>query len=278
MKHPPLPNEQAKAAARGTRPLSPVEKLSRILGKAVIWAFSGTLYGGFFTGLLGYLLIEHDIGHWYVYILASLISGAVIAAFFGSMLVALGGTLTGILTAISYQIIFSTYHQPLILLGIALAIGLFAGSFFTRREIHDAQPLAQAMAGFVSGLLAGPLLYLAVSFWDLGSLHWAVAAISVSLVGLFYVPIIKNMPTFLKQGLAEKLGGPLVSGIIAMAVASVFWLIGESYMTIPLTNQESSYQMILDSVPLGLLGGAIGGAFGGAMLEILGIRLEEHIL
>ena len=258
--------------------MSLLEKLSRTLGKAVTWAFSGALYGGFFTGLLGYLLIEHGIRDWHVYLLASAVSGTVIAAFFGSMLVALGGTLTGILTAISYQIIFSTYHQPLFLLGAAFAIGLFAGSFFTRREIHDAQPLAQAVAGLVGGLLAGPILYLAVSFWNLGRISWAVAAISVSLVGLFYVMAIKNMPAFLRQGLPEKLGGPLVSGIIAMAVASVFWLIGESYMTIPLTNQDSSYQIVLDAVPWGLLGGALGGAFGGAMLEILGIRLEEHIL
>lgn len=258
--------------------MNPLDKLSRILGKAVTWAFSGALYGGFFTGLLGYLVIEHGFLDWHVYLLASVVSGTVIAAFFGSMLVALGGTLTGILTAISYQIIFATYHQPLILLAIAFLAGLFAGSFFTRREIHDAQPLAQAIAGFVSGVAAGPILYLVISLAGLERVTWAVAAVSVSLVGLFYVVVIKNIPAFLKQGLPEKLGGPLVSGIIAMAVASVFWLIGESYMTIPLTNQESSYQMVLDSVPLGLLGGAIGGAFGGAMLEILGIKLEEHIL
>lgn len=254
-----------------------MDKLAQVFGKAVIWAFSGALYGGFFTGLLGYLILEHRIGDWHVYLLASLVSGTVIAAFFGSMLVALGGTLTGILTAISYQIVFSNYHQPLILLGSAFLLGLFAGSFFTRREIHDSQPLAQAVAGCVSGLVAGPLLYLVVRLADLWDLSWAVAAISVSLVGLAYVVAIKNMPTFLKQGLPEKIGGPLVSGIIAAAVASVFWLIGESYMTIPLVGDESTYQMVLDNTPWGLLGGAIGGAFGGAMLEILGIQLEEHI-
>ena len=68
-----------------------------------------------------------------------------------------------------------------------------------------------------------------------------------------------------------------MSGLIAMAVASVFWIIGESYMTIPELGQISRYQQVMDSAPFGLLGGALGGAFGGAMLEILGIRLEEHI-
>jgi hypothetical protein len=254
-----------------------LEKFSRILGKAIIWAFSGALYGGFFIGLLHYMMIEHGAHDWHIYLLASVIAGTVIAAFFGSMLVALGGTLTGILTAISYQIIFTTYHQPLMLLGMALVLGLLAGSFFTRREIHDAQPLAQASAGFVSGLVAGPLLALVASHDLLGGEIWATAAVSVSLVGLVYVLAIKRMPGFLKQGLPEKIGGPLVSGIIAMAVSAVFWLIGESYMTVPLLGQESRYQMVLDAVPFGLLGGALGGAFGGAMLEILGIKLEEHI-
>lgn len=257
--------------------MSFLDKLSRILGKAIIWSFSGALYGGFFIGLLHYMMIQHGVRDWHIYLLASVISGTVIAAFFGSMLVALGGTLTGILTAISYQIIFSTYHQPLALLGIALVVGLLAGGFFTRREIHDAQPLAQAAAGFLSGLVAGPLLALVASNDVLGGKVWATAAVSVSLVGLVYVVAIKNMPAFLKQGLPEKIGGPLVSGIIAMAVSAVFWLIGESYMTVPLIGQESGYQMVLDAVPFGLVGGAIGGAFGGAMLEILGIKLEEHI-
>ncbi len=254
-----------------------IDKLSRVLGKAVTWAFSGALYGGFFTGLLHYTMIQHGASDLHIYLVASVVSGTVIAAFFGSMLVALGGTLTGILTAISYQIIFTAYHQPLILLGLALLFGLFAGSFFTRREIHDSQPLAQAIAGFLSGLVSGPLLYGIVTWGGIPGITWATAAISVSLVGLAYVVAIKNMPAFLKRGLPEKIGGPLVSGIIAMAVSAVFWLIGESYMTVPLIGNESSYQMVLDAVPFGLLGGAIGGAFGGAMLEILGIKLEEHI-
>ena len=254
-----------------------VDKLSHILGKAITWAFSGALYGGFFTGLLNYMVIQHSVSDWHIYLIASAVSGTVIAAFFGSMLVALGGTLTGILTAISYQIVFTTYHQPLVLLGLALLFGLFAGGFFTRREIHDAQPLAQATAGLLSGLVSGPLLSMIVFWGDLRESTWATAAISVSLVGLVYVVAIKNIPAFLKRGLPEKIGGPLVSGIIAMAVSAVFWLIGESYMTVPLIGNESSYQMVLDAVPYGLLGGAIGGAFGGAMLEILGIKLEEHI-
>ncbi len=257
--------------------MSPLNKLSRILGKAITWAFSGALYGGFFAGLFGYLVLHQGPAAWSPYLIASMVSGTVIAAFFGSMLVALGGTLTGILTAISYQILFATYHRPLILLALAFGLGLLAGTFFTRREIRQSQPLAQAAAGLAGGMVAGPITYLVARALSLDEVMTAIAALSVSLVGLFYVVAIKHIPHFLRHGPAERVGGPLVCGVIAAAVSAVFWLIGESYMVIPLHGEASSYQTVLDATPLGLLGGALGGAFGGAMLEILGIQLEEHI-
>ncbi len=253
-----------------------LDKLLKILGKAIIWGFSGALFGGFFAGMLSFLLIE-GLPPWLALMLACTLSGMVISAFFGSMLVALGGSLTGILTAISYQILFAGYHQPLVLLGIALAAGFVAGSFFTKREIRDSQPLAQTGTGLIAGLVSGPLLYFIVSSSSLLNNHWLVTAIAVSLVGLCYVYLIKHRLPFLSSPLALKIGGPLVSGVIAISVASVFWIIGESYLTVPELGQTSRYQGVLDAAPLGLLGGVIGGAFGGTMLEILGIRLEEHI-
>ena len=256
--------------------MSFLDKLSKTVGKSITWAFSGALFGAFFSGVLNFLLIENT-SPWLASILATMLAGLVISAYFGSMLVALGGTLAGILTAISYQILFATYHQPLILLGIALIAGLVAGSFFTKREIRDSQPLAQTGAGFMAGLISGPLLYVIVSNTPVGYHGWEVAAVAVSLVGLCYVFLIKHRLSVLGSTGALKIGGPLVSGLIAMAVASVFWIIGESYMTIPELGQISQYQQVMDAAPLGLLGGALGGAFGGAMLEILGIRMEEHI-
>ncbi|WP_456375837.1 hypothetical protein [Thiolapillus sp.] len=252
------------------------DKLSKILEKSIIWAFSGALFGGFFAGMLHFLLIE-NIAPWLALILASALSGMIIAAFFGSMLVALGGTLTGILVAISYQILFAGHNHPLLLLGIALILGFITGGFFTKREIRDSQPLAQTGTGLLAGLVSGPVLYLAVSSLSLLGKHWVVTAIAVSLVGLCYVYLIKHRLSLLSSPLALNIGGPLVCGLIAVAVASVFWIIGESYLSVPELGQTSRYQAVLDAAPLGLLGGTIGGAFGGAMLEILGIRLEEHI-
>ncbi|WP_456407066.1 hypothetical protein [Thiolapillus sp.] len=254
-----------------------LDKLSKVLGKAITWAFSGALFGAFFSGILNFFLIE-NAAHWLAYLLASVLAGMVISAYFGSMLVALGGTLAGILTAISYQILFATYHQPLLLLGISLIAGLVAGGFFTKREIRDSQPLAQTGTGFMAGLISGPIVYLIASGSPIRNDGWEVAAVAVSLVGLCYVFLIKHRLSILGSAGALKIGGPLVSGLIAMAVASVFWIIGESYMTMPELGQVSQYQQVLDAAPYGLFGGALGGAFGGAMLEILGIRLEEHIM
>ncbi len=253
-----------------------INKLGKILAKAITWAFAGALYGGFFAGLLAYF---HTIefGHWTAFILSSAIAGLVIAAFFGSMLVALGGTLTGILAAISYQILLAHTEQPLILLASAFILGAVAGAFFTRREIKQSQPIAQAAAGLLAGLISGPIMALVTADMHPYTNHWGITAGSVSLVGLGYVFFSKHTPGLLRNNLSMELGGPLVSGIVAVAMASVFWLIGESSMAMPHLGQFNAYQTVLDNTPIGLLGGALGGAFGGAMLEILGIKLEEHI-
>lgn len=253
-----------------------IDKLSKIFGKAVTWAFAGALYGGFYAGLLAYFHII-QVSHWPAFILSSAIAGLVIAAFFGSMLVALGGTLTGILAAISYQILLAHTEQPWILFSSALLLGAVAGAFFTRREIKQSQPLAQAAAGFLAGLLSGPIMALFTADMHPYTNHWGIAAGSVSLVGLGYVFFSKHTSGFLRNRMSIKIGGPIVSGIIAMAMASVFWIIGESSLAMPHLGEISTYQTILDNAPIGLLGGALGGAFGGAMLEILGIKLEEHI-
>ncbi len=253
-----------------------VNKLSKILGKAVTWAFAGALYGGFYAGLLAYSHII-EIGHLPAYLLSSAVAGLVIAAFFGSMLVALGGTLTGILAAITYQILLSHTEQPLILFASALLLGALAGAVLTHREIKQSQPLAQATAGLLAGLVSGPIMALITLKLPQYADHWVISAGSVTLVGLGYVFFDKHSTGLLRNKLSMKVGGPLVSGILAMAMASVFWVIGESSMTMEHLGQYSDYQSVIDSAPTGLLGGAVGGAFGGAMLEILGIKLEEHI-
>ena len=253
-----------------------IDKLTKIFGKAVTWAFAGALYGGFYAGLLAYFHII-QVSHWPAYILASTIAGLVIAAFFGSMLVALGGTLTGILAAISYQILLAHMDKPWILFLSALLLGAVAGAFFTRREIKHSQPLVQAAAGFLAGLISGPIMAAFTADMHPYTNHWGIAAGSVSLVGLGYVFFAKHTFGLLRNQVSIRIGGPIVSGIVAMAVASVFWIIGESSLAMPHLGQVSPYQTILDNTPIGLLGGALGGAFGGAMLEILGIKLEEHI-
>lgn len=253
-----------------------IDKLGKILTKAITWAFAGALYGGFYAGLLAYF---HTIeaGHWTAFILSSAIAGLIIAAFFGSMLVALGGTLTGILAAISYQILLAHTEQPLILFASAFILGAVAGAFFTSREIKKSQPIAEATAGLLAGLISGPIMALITADMHPFTNHWGIAAASVSLVGLGYVFFSKHTPSLLRNKLSMGLGGPLVSGIVAVAMASVFWLIGETTLTMPHLGQYSAYQSVLDNAPTGLVGGALGGAFGGAMLEILGIKLEEHI-
>jgi len=246
-----------------------------VAGKGLTWAFAGALCGAIFMALTSFCRIV-GMSEWFCLVLACTVAGMVTAAFFGSMLVALGGTLAGILVAITYEIVAPNQDSPLLLLLVAFVAALISGTIFTRQEIVQAKPLGQAGSGLAAGLLAGLILALLMSLLKLPQDHWSLAALAVALVGLLYVLASMHMPAMINRGPMLTIGGPLVSGIIGVAVAASFWIIGESMVTLPQLT-PGRYQAVLDYVPTGLLGGLIGGGLGGVMLELLGIRVEAHI-
>jgi hypothetical protein len=254
---------------------SPLNKLVAIIAKGITWAFAGALCGALFMGIATICRIV-GLPEWSALLLACAGAGTVTAAFFGSMLVALGGTLAGILVAISHEILAPNIEQPWLLLAAAFVIALVAGTIFTRQEVAQAKPLGQAGSGLVAGLVAGLLLGLIAPLTGLSNDHWGVSALAVALVGLLYVVASFHMPGMLNRGPLLMTGAPLVSGIIGVAVAGAFWFIGESMLMLPQLT-PGRFHAVLAHVPPGLIGGLVGGGIGGAMLELLGIRVEAHI-
>lgn len=251
-------------------------KLGNITGTALIWGFAGALFGGAFSALYQFWLLMGAEG-WLALIWSTILAGTVTASFFGSLVVALAGTLTGILVAIPYQIIFSGAPLPAVLMLIAFILGWISGEFFSQRELERYQPLGQAGSGLMAGLFAGLLLALTSSFHNMDSNDWGLSAVAVTLVGSTYLFISQHIPTSIQEGSILKVGGPLVCALISLSVAFGFWLIGES-MDLHWSNEPvSRYYNVLVNVPSGTLGGAIGGTVAGITLSILGVKLEKRL-
>ncbi|MGV6825825.1 MAG: hypothetical protein ACWA5Q_02505 [bacterium] len=251
------------------------EKLGNLAGNALTWAFAGVIFGGAFAALYEFWSAL-QIHHLVALIGATVLAGTFTAGFFGSLVVALAGTLTGIVVAISYQILLSSYQMAELLILIAFVLGLIAGTFFSKRELSEYQPLGQAGSGLIAGLFSGLTLSAISVFTPISTGSWISAAIAVSVVGLSYVFLAHHIPRAMQRGPLLQIGGALVCGIISMGVAFAFWLIGESMDLYWQTEAVSRFANVLDNVPIGAMGGAFGGAIGGIGLELLGIKIERH--
>ena len=252
------------------------KKIGAVLGRAGIWALSGALFGGLFFGL-------HEVfgmlggARWLMLTLAVALAGAVTSAFFGAMQVALLGTMVGVLVGIFYLMLGLDAERPLLLLAAAMGAGLVAGSLYSGRSAIRSRPLGQTVSGLLAGFVAGPILHLLAGALDFRGKPLLLAAVAVSLVGVFYLIASRWILTLCSEWMSAKLSGPVVAGLVATAVATSMWLIGGS-VTGGAQLPEAAIAERLFPITQGLIGGALGGAIGGAVLEILGIdRSDYHV-
>ena len=241
-----------------------------ILGKSVIWAFAGALFGGVFNALVPTLAMVTDVP-WVQLMVSAGLAGAVIAAFFGAMQVAILGSLTGILAGIGSLILLPNPEHPYYMALAGTVLGALAGMLFPAREALRERPLGQTLAGVVAGLGAGVLLWLIIAVAGLRlPVLWLTLA-AVAGVGIGYVFLLPVVARHCSPWVSAHLSGPLVTALIALCVASALWLTGNSVPSLDQT-QTAEVARILEGIPAGMLGGAIGGAVGGALLELLGIE------
>lgn len=251
-------------------------KIGAILGRATIWALAGALFGGVFFGL-------HEVfgtfggAPWLMLTLAVALAGAVTSAFFGAMQVAVLGTMVGVLVGIVFLMLAVDPERPMIMLGAAMGAGLVAGSFYSGSSAIRSRPLGQTVSGLLAGCVAGPILHLLAASLGFGGSMLLLAALAVSLVGIFYLIASRWVLSLCSEWMSAKMSGPVVAGLVAAAVATSMWLIGGS-VTGGVELPEAALGERLLPVTQSLIGGALGGAIGGAVLEILGIdRSDYHV-
>jgi hypothetical protein len=104
------------------------------------------------------------------------------------------------------------------------------------------------------------------------------AAVAVAAVGLLYVAVARLVVRRCSDRVSARLGGPLVAGLIAAAVALGIWLIGATTGAVVDDQAVARIHAILREAPDGFIGAAAAGAAGGALLELLGIRFGTYHL
>ena len=246
-----------------------LQKLGAVLLRALIWALSGALFGGLFTGLYQ-VFSMYGNPEWMTLLLACGLSGAVTAAFFGAMPVALLGSMVGVLVAIGYQMIGVDNVRPLFMLGVALGVGVLAGSFYSGQMALRLRPLGQTVSGMLAGAIAGPLVFaLSGVLAPVAEPMWRAAA-AVAFVGIDYVIFSRLILSMCSEWVS--------AGLVALAVAASMWLLGSDITGTAFPPGPSGGAYPAELIALGLLGGAIGGAVGGAALELLGVERAAYQL
>lgn len=252
------------------------KKIGAILGRATIWALAGALFGGVFFGVREVFGMLGG-APWLMLSLAVALAGAVTSAFFGAMQVAVLGTMVGVLVGIVFLMLDVDPQRPLYMLAAAMGAGLVVGSFHSGSDAIRSRPLGQTVSGLLAGCVAGPILHLlSVSLGFGGDMLW-LAAVAVSLVGILYLIASRWVLALCSEWMSANMSGPVVSGLVATAVATSMWLIGGTVTGGPELPEAAIAERLLP-ITQSLMGGALGGAIGGAVLEILGIdRSDYHV-
>lgn len=166
------------------------------------------------------------------------------------------------------------------MLGVALGIGTLAGSFYSGEMALRLRPLGQTVSGMVAGALAGPLVFgLSQVTTQVTEPLWR-AAVAVAFVGVLYIILSRWILSMCSEWVSARMSGPVVAGLVALAVAASMWLLGSNMSGaagVPVAPTSAGVYPV-QLVALGLLGGAIGGAIGGAALELLGVERAAYQL
>ena len=249
------------------------DTLGRILLGAVVWTIAGALFGGFFSGASGVfqVLLGNESFGW---IPACALAGAVTSSFFGSMRAATLGAMMGVLSGVGYLMMGNSVTSPLPFL-IAAFVGAMLVSRLMPSDIgFHSRPLGQAISGLIAGLVAGTILALGSEMLDGLSASWKAAA-AVALVGVLYVAISHVLIARCTDRLS-RIGGPLVSGVIATTISASIWVLINTSPAIDGSVAAPEFANAFALVDMGALGGAIGGAIGGTLFGLFGIKVGDY--
>jgi hypothetical protein len=251
-------------------------KVAAISITAVVWALAGGLFGAIFTGL-HQVLLALGLHGWQPLVVGGAIAAMTTSAFYGSMPVALIGAMAGMLGSIGTLMVGG---QPVVLpviAGVCALTGLVVGLFHSWVLPGNARPLGVILTGLLAGTVAGALMAWALGLVGQPVGPFAIAAGIVALVGgLFQLTrphILRGCFAWLPEGL----GTPVVAGVLAAVVGAAVGVMTGIGGSEPGQSFADGIQQIFAAMPMGFLGGMVGGAITGAILEMVGVPLEDEI-
>jgi hypothetical protein len=251
-------------------------KIAAVAITTVVWALAGGIFGAIFTALYQ-VLVNLGLVGWQPLVVGGAVAAMTTGAFYGSMPVALIGAMAGMLGSIGTLMVVGPSVDLPVIAGVCGLTGLVVGLFHSWLAPGNAGPLGVILTGLVAGSAAGALMA-----WGLGVIAqpagpFVIAAGIVALVGsLFQLSrphIVRGCFAWLPRGL----GTPLVAGVIATVVGAAVGIMSGNGLGQPGGGLTGELHQFFDLVPTGFLGGMVGGAITGAVLELLGVPLEDEI-
>ena len=245
-------------------------RLSLALLRGVLWGMVGAVYAALFVALWQVFSFQ-GLGT-YAFFLAATLAGAAGAAVYGSMQVAIIGTVTGIVASTAYMIAASRQIELLEILSVTAVAGALLGgvlrlpAHFTRGEP------AKALAGLGAGAFSGLLVTL---------LKWAVPAVSgirvvagllVVATGILYVSSVNWWVSSVESRIPRFFLNALVSAAVAAIVGGSVWILGGPVVGAVGPGHDELLQTVSGLMPPAMVGGAIAGALSGALLELFGFK------
>jgi len=248
-----------------------MDKIQALFLRTIVWGMAGILFGGSFVVFID-SLERYTENLWYAIIGAMALSGSITSCYFGAIKESFLGSFIGLFIAVLFLMYWGEYEikDPQTFLIITAIVAGFAGAFFPKATILRDKPLAQALSGFISGLIGGPIIALVIQQLTFIDDHFMVALVGVGLVGIFYLIIEDLIMSQCRDWMTNLFSAPCVSAISATASGCAILLLTS-------TNPEVTH--IISYIPSGILGGMVGGAIGGFILALIGIgdKNDYHI-
>lgn len=240
---------------------------SEVLLFGVIWGLVGSIFAGLFVVFWAAL----ELGGYgaAALLIAAALAGAIGAAFYGAMQVAILGTLVGIIATLVFVVASGGQSSPGAVLAVAGAAGAVLGSGFGAvNKFLVRGALCKAFAGLVGGIVAAAIvLGLRIVFPDFMP-TWLVTGILVPVTGYVYVALVGSLENRLAGKIPLFLLGAVVAGILAAVVGATLWAVGGTATGTVAPAVSAAIEKAGTLMPSAVAGGSIGGIVAGLLLAI----------
>jgi hypothetical protein len=254
--------------------MKPRHKVPLILQALFVWGLAGALFGALFAGLLRVLPLFGLKGSEAIIAAAASAAGTT-AVFYSAMQVALVGAMAGVVASLGYFMVGGLRVQLLPISTLSAAVGMVAGGLYAWLGMGGGRSFAETLTGLMAGIIAGAILGAGLDLYGAQVGLAIQAAAIVALVGGLFKLAEGPMAKGLIGRIPGALSVPVVSGLIAGVVGAGVWLMGGTTTWSPDSVTKDLLDQVLKDIPTGLLGGMAGGALTGALLETVGMHLEE---